>query len=142
MTGQKETWLACRNGKAVCLICEADPAAKEASPFGKGTASLLWKHNMGCHAKSDAHKCAARAWQTRLEAEAEGEDPAAAVPTELTNARAVIAARALLETHGSFRSFDTLRDAFVGDEREALESRAGCISLVATMAQCEKELTH
>ena len=70
---------------------------------------------------------------------------AAAVPTrtsEPRNYRAVIAARALLETACSLRSFDTWRTALLGDERGALESRAQCRRLVATMAQYEKELTQ
>jgi len=47
-----------------------------------------------------------------------------------------------LETSGSFRSFDVLRDALVGEERQALESHWHCKRLVSTMAHYEKELTH
>jgi hypothetical protein len=56
--------------------------------------------------------------------------------------RAVAAARALLETAGSFHSFDVLRDALGGDERKAMESSWHCKRLVSMMAQYEKDLTH
>ena len=66
----------------------------------------------------------------------------ALTPQSSTGYRAVIAARALLETSGSFHSYDVLRDALGGEDRKALESHWHCKRLVSTMAQYEKDLTH
>jgi len=75
---------------------------------------------------------------------ASAKDEAASVRTlqPTTGYRAVVAARALLETAGSFHSFDVWRDALGGEERQALESHWHCKRLVTTMAHYEKELTH
>ena len=59
-----------------------------------------------------------------------------------TAGRAVVAVRALLETSGSFNSFDNWRDALGGAEARALESRWHCKRLVSTMAHYEKQVTH
>jgi hypothetical protein len=56
--------------------------------------------------------------------------------------RALVAVRALLETSGSFHSFDVWLDALGIEERPALASHWHCKRLVTTMAHNEKEVTH
>ena len=139
--------------------------------MGKGVGSLLRKVNIQRHVDCAEHKEAVDAWRNRLQAEATGIETvlpcsfdsskaasataasATAASAMITHAttrtskptegyRAVVAVRALLETAGSFRSFDVWRDALGGAERQALESQWHCKRLVSTMAQYEKELTH
>ena len=56
--------------------------------------------------------------------------------------RAVLAARALLETSCSFHSLDVWLGALGSEERQAFESDWHCKRLVGTMARYEKALTH
>ena len=56
--------------------------------------------------------------------------------------RAVVAARALLETSSSFRSLDVWRKALLGAERAAVGSPTQCRRLVLSMAQHEKLVTQ
>jgi hypothetical protein len=49
--------------------------------------------------------------------------------------------RALLETSGSFESFDVFVAALAGEDRQALQSKWHCKRFLSTMAQYEKELT-
>ena len=56
--------------------------------------------------------------------------------------RAVVATRALLEACSSFESFDLWRNAFLGDEREAVGSSAQCREMVSTMALRETLVTQ
>jgi len=162
----KETWLGCKSGFGICSICYARKGAKSIGRFGKGVGGLRRNLGIALHAECAEHQSALQAWQQRLRAEASGiaivskctVAPATAASATAASAtaaaasirtppptqgyRAVVAARALLETSGSFRSFDVLRDALVGEERQALESHWHCKRLVSTMAHYEKELTH
>ena len=69
---KKETWLACKNGFALCLICSAMDKAR--TSFGQGMGSFRWKLALQRHAKCAEHKSAVQAWQQRLLAEASGID--------------------------------------------------------------------
>ena len=166
---KKETWLACKSGFALCLICSA--MGKSRTQFGQGKGSFLRKSALKRHARCGEHTAAAQAWQQRLLAEASGIDIASSSTVALTMSasatvasdraasatavavsdrtlrpsdgyRALVAVRALLETSGSFNSLDVWLDALVGDDRQALESSWHSKRLVQTMAQYEKELTR
>ena len=142
-----ETWLACKNGFALCLICSA--MDKSRTSFGRGLGSCLRKLPMQRHAKCAEHKSAVQAWQQRLLAEASGIDIVSNSTVALTTSasatvasdmaasataaavsdrtlrpthgyRALVAVRALLETAGSFRSLDVWLDALLGEDRQAL----------------------
>ena len=63
-------------------------------------------------------------------------------PKSTMGYRAVLAARALLETSGSFHSLDVWLGALGSEERQAFESAWHCKRLVTTMAHYEKELAH
>ena len=174
---KKETWLGCKNGFAICLICAAHKGSASSTQLGKGIGSFLKKSNIQRHGeRCDEHASAVQAWQQRLRAEAtqvetisictvtsatstsatvasatvasataaSAKDKAASIRTRqpTTGYRAVVAARALLETSGSFHSFDVWLHALGGEERQALESPWHCKRLVSTMAHYEKELTH
>ena len=153
---KNETWLGSKNGMAVCFLCYAHKGSKSKSQIGKGQGSLLRKLSMQRHATCAEHKAAVEAWRLRLRSEATGIESfsegskapatAAAVSSSTpqpTNCRAIVATRALVETRGSFGSFEVLRDALVGkDEREALESQWHLKRLTTTMAQYEKVLTQ
>ena len=54
----------------------------------------------------------------------------------------MVAARALLETSGSFKSLDGWLAALAGEERHTLESKWHCTRLVSTMAEFEKAVTN
>ena len=58
------------------------------------------------------------------------------------DSQAVVAARALLETHGSFRSLDVWINALGDEDRSSLESHWRCKRWITTMAFYEKELTR
>ena len=174
-----ESWLGCKNGFAICLICFAHKGAASSTQMGKGLGSLCRKDNIARHKKCDEHVTAQQVWQQRLRTEAalgeagssfvaapdmatsaaavssataasasaataatKGEPTRIRTPQPATGSRAVVAARALLETAGSFRSLDVWLDALGGEGRQAFESDWHCRRLVSTMANYEKELTH
>ena len=160
-TQKNETWLGIKNGHAICLICAADEkCAATKTLFGKGLGSLMATKKFTVHAKCGPHESARQLWQQRLRAEAvQGEivssGSATAVPAESAAAesatrtrepqalaRAVVAARALLETSGAFNSLDVWLAALAGEERHALESQWHCKRLVSTMAEFEKAVTN
>ena len=68
---KKESWLACKNGFAVCLIC-ASRYGGGAGPtkFANGQGSLRRKDCITQHSTSAEHKEAQQAWEQRLRAEA------------------------------------------------------------------------
>ena len=128
-----------------------------------GLGSFKRKQNLKRHANSKEHKVAQRAWEQQklapgietinntLESATLASTPAASAKDKAASTkslfpttahRAVVATRALLETSGSFRSFEHWRDALGGADRQALESQWHCRRLVSTMAQYEKEVTH
>ena len=113
--------------------------------------SFIKKLDLTRHSRCSEHQAAEEAWQKRLLADAC--EPAAAAPAQYDAVsirtlqpticdRAVVAARALLETAGSFHSYDVLLDALVGEDRQTLESHWHLKRLVSTMVVYEKELTH
>ena len=124
--------------------------------MGKGEGNFLRRQNLERHAECAEHKAAEAAWKERVRAEASHQGrtvetaatAAAQAPVVVHTAdqrpggRAVVVARALIETSSSFRSFDVWRDALLGDDRGALESHKQCRKVVATMAQNEKIVTH
>lgn len=108
----------------------AQEAAGEAISFfdvasGRATSSAMVASAplVSAPAESAKDKAASSKTQRPLEAE-----------------RAVVAARALLESSGSFHSFEVWRDALGGAERLSLESSWHCRQLVTTMAHYEKEI--
>ena len=174
MSRKKESWLACKNGFAVCLIC-ASRYGGGAGPnkFANGQGSLRRKDCITQHSTSAEHKEAQQAWEQRLRAEATqglgetisvftGPAPAASAkaasgkvapataaagavvrtPQSAMGYRAVVAARALLETSGSFHSLDVWLGALGSEERQAFASAWHCKRLVTTMAHYERMQTH
>ena len=127
-----------------------------------GFDSFKRKQNLKRHANSKEHKVAQRAWEQQklapgietintLESATLASTPAESAKDKAASTkslfpttahRAVVATRALLETSGSFRSYEKWIDALGGADRQALESRWHCRRLVSTMAQYEKEVTH
>ena len=116
---------------AICLLCSAFKGAHCQSPLGKGCGSFDRLRNLLRHAeKSAEHKAAEAAWKERVRAEGVHQGiPVSVFPTTASAAataataaaqapvvvhtadqrlggRAVVSARALLETSSSFRSFD------------------------------------
>ena len=79
---KKETWLACKSGFALCLICSA--MGKSRTQFGQGNGSFLRKLALKRHARCGEHRAAAQAWQQRLLAEASGIDIASSSTVALT----------------------------------------------------------
>ena len=167
VTQKKETWLGCKNGRAICLICAAYKGVGRREVISKGTGSFRRWRNILRHGnllkvqtQNSTHESARQAWQERLRAEAVQseivsvcpaasaasvkKDEAASVTTHqpTTGHRAVIATRALLETSGSFYNYDVWVNALAGAERQALESMWHCRRLVNTMAHRERGLTH
>ena len=163
---KKQTWLGCKNGFAICTICaEFDEYAGQ-TLFGQGVGSLLKKANITRHSQSAVHKSAQLAWEQRLRAEATqveivsvdttGSAVASATSTSARAAsavstrtrkptegyRAIVAARVLLETAGSFNSVDKWFNSVLGEDRQALESTWHCQRLVSTMALQERSLTQ
>ena len=165
VTGKKETWLGCKGGFAICIRCCSVEGLRKHSSLARGEGSFLRYENLRRHSNQDEHKAAVRAWEQSLRdgggdttlstfsAQAPSKPIAAsaraiAVKTRdpaadrAAGCRAVIAARTLLETHGSFRSFETWRDAVRSEtERQAFESSWHCKKLVETMASYERVLT-
>ena len=73
MSRKKESWLACKNGFAVCLICASrygGVACQRPKKFANGQGSLLRKDCITQHSRSAEHKEAQQAWEQRLRAEA------------------------------------------------------------------------
>ena len=171
-----ETWLGCKDGFAICLVCSVSKGGKSRSQLGKGLGSFLRKVNIQRHAICAEHTSSLLEWRERLLAEATGVQTvsqsanerllfeaigsqtgsqcatsaslaasatlASARTPQSTGYRAIVATRALLETAGSFRSFDVWIEALAGEERQALESHWHCKRLVRTMASQEKEITR
>ena len=113
--------------------------------------------NLLRHATIKEHQEAEAAWKARVRAEASTQGvelfaeaaTAAQVPPVVVHktaseigGRAVVAARALLETSSSFRSLDVWRKALLGAERAAVGSPTQCRRLVLSMAQHEKLVTQ
>ena len=182
VTKQKETWLGCKNGFGICLLCAAYKGDASRTKLGKGTASLAKFANLKGHIGHPEHQAAHQAWQQRLRAEAAAQDENVAVFHSVAYAtaasatiasttaaseviaattalpkseaassknlqpppdsQALVATRALLETHGSFRSLDVWINALGREDRPALESTWRCRRWVNTMAFYEKELTR
>ena len=69
---KNETWLGCRNGFAVCLICSAYKGARAITQLGKGLGSFRWKFPFQRHVACREHKLALQAHNERLRAEAVG----------------------------------------------------------------------
>ena len=158
VTQKDEPWLACKFGFALCTICEQ--MGEKQTSFGQGKGSFLHKKSLKTHARCPTHLRAEEAWRQRKLTEASGVETAAASATlessrpasatavvdrtshPIAGYRGCIGVRALLETKGSFRSFDTWRGALLGEERQALESSWHCKRLVGTMAKHETQITH
>ena len=104
-----------------------DGSSWTASVYAKGLGSFLHKQNLRRHANSKEHNVAQRAWEAQklapgietinntLESATLASTPAASAKDKAASTkslfpttahRAVVATRALLETSGSFRSFD------------------------------------
>ena len=176
VSGKKETWLAFKNGFAVCLICASHSNAAGAScKYARGQGSLLRKDYITQHGRSGEHIAAHQAMMQRLRA-TDSRDPPGTVaifdglepaesaraasekptglnqpgrhsavtrtPLTTTGCRAVIAARAMLETSSSFDSIDVWLGALTSGDREALESSWHTKRLVMAMAQYERIQTH
>ena len=174
VSGKKETWLAFKNGFAVCLICasHSKQAASAKSKYASGQGNLLRKDSILQHGRSGEHTAAHQAMMQRLRAtdsrgppgtvaifdglepaesaraeSARAEKPTAhrvvtRTPLTTTGCRAVIAARAMLETSSSFDSIDVWLGALTSGDREALESSWHTKRLVMAMAQYERIQTH
>ena len=170
VSGKKETWLACKNGFGVCLICTSHPStASAASKYARCQGSLLRKDAITQHSKGAEHIAAHQAMMQRLRA-TDSQDPPATVavfdghepaesakaasnkptahstvtrtPHTTTGRRAVIATRAMLETTSSFDSIDVWLGALTRGDREALESSWHTKRLVSAMAQYERIQTY
>ena len=139
------------------------------SSVARGTGTFTRLQNLRRHGTALGHAQALQAWGHRLRAQAAqgaGEavvstfasSPAASatgaqaatsadavsVKTRDPTAayRAVVAARTLLETHGSFHSYTKWRDAVASEaHRQALNSEWHCRQLVQSMARYERLLT-
>ena len=157
-TQKKETWLGhAGGGLGVCLLCAAFKGSRCKSALGRGTGSFRRLQNIRRHATCQEHREAEAAWKERLRAESSfqgGESfpsaaTAAPVPqvvrktVDESGARGVVAARALLETSSSFRSFDVWRDGLLGNQdRAAVGSSWQCRRDVLSMALHEKMVTQ
>jgi hypothetical protein len=148
-------WVQGRFG--ICLLCAPYKGDEAISRLDRGTASLTKFTNLKRHMQQSEHQSATQAWQQRLRAEAAAQSEKVSVfsnvasTTEVasskslqreSDAQAVLAARALLETSGSFRSLDVWINALGSEDRPALESHWRCKRWVTTMAFYEKELTR
>jgi len=170
VTKKMDTWLACRSGTAICLLCAAYQGPGRQDTFGQGHGSFRKWCNIARHGnlaksqrkiKGDAfinktHEMARQAWEQRLQAEAlqcetvtvleaaSADNPPAVVRTRepASDYRAVIGTRTMLEVKGSFQSLDAWFKALAGEQRQALESGWHGRRLVDTMAHHERGLTH
>ena len=166
VTRKKETWLGCKNGMGICLVCNSYWGSHGHSSFAIGKGSFLRFTNILRHARGTEHKEALQAWDQRLRAQAaqgEGEtvstfassQAASATGAPATSAdavslrtrdptagyRAVVAARTLLEMASSFRSYTVWRDGLESvAHRQALNSEWHCRRLVQSMARYERLL--
>ncbi len=57
---KKETWLGCKSGFAICLICAGDKIWADRTKYGRGTGRLLRKDNIKRHAGKATHESAAK----------------------------------------------------------------------------------
>ena len=158
VTQKKETWLGhAGGGLGVCLFCAAFKGKKCLSDLGRGTGSFSRLQNIRRHATCKEHREAEAAWKERVRREstsqgAEAFSEAATAAPILpvlrqsvvgSGSRGIVAARALLETSSSFRSFDVWRDGLLGhQDRLAVGSPWQCRRLVFSMALHEKLLTQ
>ena len=133
LTRQDESWLAIKNGQAICIVCAAynGPGTKDSYAIGVGSllrasnlkrhGNLTWNQKQKLAAKPEpqrginwTHELALRAWNSRaLTANSQGEavsasraSPIVASKQEGPGYASFLFARALLETRGSFRDFE------------------------------------
>ena len=169
VSGKRQTWLACKNGYAVCLLCASLAHGRGNSKYAHGRGSLLRKAFIRQHAGSSEHTAAHQAMMQRLRG-TDSQDPAGTVavfdrpqpaesaraapgkptahsvvtraPQTTIGSRAVIAARAMLETASSFDSIDVWLGALTSGDREGLESSWHAKRLIMAMAQYESIQTY
>ena len=178
VTNQKETWLGCKKGFAICLVCAAFTGAGRRDKLAEGTGSFMRWHNIRRHGNLSkkqkrllpqcrgpakginwTHELAVRAWNQRARATALGADSATVaeeVGTKVTISekhdgatehqsgyRAFIFSRTLLQTKGSFRSFEQWSAAAAaGDPAAAVATRWQCTRRLQTFAAYERFVTQ
>ena len=80
ISGKRETWLGCKNGFGICLICFSLSGYGRGygRGYARGLGSLLRKSSIFQHSKSEEHIAAREAFMQRLRA-TDSQDPPASV---------------------------------------------------------------